>query len=369
MSELPIFQKIQDLDCDYELKFMAFSSNGHRVASCLNDGTILLWEADRQEKFQLVQELKAQSGSPSSLTFSPDSGRIVQCFDDRRIILWEADQQGRFQLVQELETQSGSASSVAFSPDGGRIVQCLDNKRIILWEADQQGRFQLVQELGAHGRYSGWLILPTFSPDGQRIASAGLEGTLLWEVNRQGRFRLAQELENLRCQELKFSPDGRQIVASAPNDGKVRLWEVDRQGTFQPAQVLKGDKALLIQVLPIFDDFDMSLPPAFSPNGRVIAAGSIKKKVRFWEADRHGRFQKVQTLKCGRVIFRIDFSPDSRRAALHYGDGIFLLEADRHKRFRIIAELKAPGMSTFSLDGLWVFSRFGANRIEIWKAA
>jgi WD40 repeat protein len=70
----------------------------------------------------------------------------------------------------------------------------------------------------------GQVLQAVFHPDGERLATAGYDGTIkIWGVGS------GQEVLTLRghrgpVMDVAFSPDGRQIV-SASRDGTVRIWD------------------------------------------------------------------------------------------------------------------------------------------------
>lgn len=98
---------------------VAFSPDGRRLASGSYGGEKpgRIW-ADKQGRFEQVQDLKDHGIIAYSVAFSPDGRRLASAsFANNTILIW-ADKQGMFEQVQELRGASGEVGVIAFSPDG-----------------------------------------------------------------------------------------------------------------------------------------------------------------------------------------------------------------------------------------------------------
>jgi WD40 repeat protein len=99
-----------------EVRGVAFSPDGTRIATASRDRTARVWDA-RTGTSEL--ELKGHSSWVLSVAFSPDGTRIVTGSSDRTARVWDA---GTGTPLLELKGHTGGVNSVAFRPDGTHIV-------------------------------------------------------------------------------------------------------------------------------------------------------------------------------------------------------------------------------------------------------
>lgn len=145
---------------------------------------------------------------------------------------------------------------------------------------------------------------------------------------------------------VDFSPDGQQI-ATASVDGTVKIWQPD--GTL--INTLKGHKALVRTI-------------KFSPDGNIIASAGDDKTIKFWRRD--GTLLKtIQTHASG--IWSIDFSPDGSTLISGGADSnveMWGINGKLLKRF----EGEKTGIRTvvFSRDGETIATANIDNTIKVW---
>jgi WD40 repeat protein len=116
--------------------------------------------------------------------------------------------------------------SVAFHPIRNIIaygVEMVQEKKgtVKIFDLDSK---RVVKELGGH---KAGISDVEFSPDGQLLASAGLDRKLqMWVVDQVDDLPIEMENNNGFVWKLSFSKDSNYLLASA-NDSEVRVWPTD----------------------------------------------------------------------------------------------------------------------------------------------
>ena len=156
-----------------------------------------------------------------AVAFSPDGHLLASGLEDAGTQLWDA---GTGQWLHTLSPDAtfwsemtGPVHAVAFSPDGRLLASASEDKTVRLWNP---ATGQHERTLTGHAR-GVWGV--AFSPDGRLLASASEDKTVrLWDpATGQHERTLAGHAGPVRS--VAFSPDGR-LLASAGDDGTVRLW-------------------------------------------------------------------------------------------------------------------------------------------------
>lgn len=150
---------------------------------------------------------------------------------------------------------------------------------------------------------------------------------------------------------IAFSPDGR-LLASGSIDTTIKLWETT---TWRELRTFSGHTAPVRWV-------------AFSPDGRWLASGANDKTVRLWNL---GAGREWRTLAGhGAQVASVAFSPDGRWLASGGADKTLKLwDVATGRELRTIPG-HAGGVEAiaFSPDGRWLASGGSDKTVKIWDA-
>jgi WD40 repeat protein len=146
-------------------------------------------------------------------------------------------------------------------------------------------------------RHRGSFSAMVLSPDGSRLATGGLDGTVrIWDVE-SGKLLRALVGHGSYCWGLDWSPDGSMLASGGSFDATVRIWD---SKTGYPLKVLKGHPNYVAQV-------------AWAPDGRsILGAGGQSGAVTHWEVAT-GRI--LGKFDLGRPVLSVSWNPDGKGLA------------------------------------------------------
>jgi WD40 repeat protein len=145
----------------------------------------------------------------------------------------------------------GLTHDAAFSPDSQRVVSAGDDGTIRVWAMGSGGQTVMLRG------HQGAVYHVAFSTDGHQVVSAGDGGTVRVWTWASGGDPIVLPGHQGTVLSAAFSPDGRQVV-SAGDDGTLRVWAWAKGG----APVVVSDHP------PGF----AATGAAFPPDGRLVVS-------------------------------------------------------------------------------------------------
>jgi Tol biopolymer transport system component len=195
---------------------------------------------------------------------------------------------------------------------------------------------------------------PTWSPDGTRLAF--LAGRLSLNSDNDTVALYVADADGSNVRKLTDCPE---IYSCAVATGSGLSWSPDSRsiaitsGHLYVVDVADGDRRRL-------PGGELTLAPAWSPDGSVIAVGTRLGQDETWQvrtvhADANeDDNSSVTTLVDGMPgVDGLDWSPDATRLVLSAADGLHVVDANGNDALKIVSQDRGegPGAATWSPDG------------------
>jgi WD40 repeat protein len=260
--------------------------------------------------------LKGHTARLNSVAWSSDGSRLATASSDETIRIWDATTGNQLLSLPD-HGYAGLVGRAAFSADGKRIATSSTASTAKVWDISAT----LNPSTGSGqnpGAITGKELLTlcchppgatafSFSPDGTRLATAGLDGLAkVWD-STTGKELLTLSGHTSPLSNVRYSPDGKRVATGGTDGAKV--WDA---ATGQALLTLSGHTGSVNAV-------------AFSSDGTRLATSGGDGTVKLWNvAIGSGRSEQPFTLydPRGRAIWSAAFSPDGKRLATSNNDGI-----------------------------------------------
>lgn len=219
---------------------LAFSPDGTKLAVG-DGGNIKLWEVSTEIHITTLTE---HTGLVWSVAFSPDGTKLASGSNDKTVKLWDA-MTGK--NIATLTGHTDDVESVAFSRDGRKLASGSRDKTVKLWDVltgkniatlgDKDSAAAVSRILRSMTRsgpksigHTARVSSVAFSPDGTKLVSGSVEGTLkLWEVKTGRDITTLQGRGDGLYTSVAFSPDDALIAQASGAVGTVELWDVSTE--------------------------------------------------------------------------------------------------------------------------------------------
>jgi WD domain, G-beta repeat len=210
---------------------LALSADGHLLALGGSDGTVRLWSVDERKWLPDLQ--LRHNGSVQVVAFNTNGTSLATGAADGTVIFWEISPDGGITGTL-LEGPGAAVSSIAFGPAEFILAVGKLDGTVRVWRGASRTRF--TDNLDAGSPVRGVAI----ASDGQMIATASDDGSLrLWTAFGGVLLAGPISVHKTGMRSIAFTPDAAGLL-TGQEDGSLALWSVEAllNGRVEPVGVL-----------------------------------------------------------------------------------------------------------------------------------
>jgi WD40 repeat protein len=197
--------------------------------------------------------------------------------------------------------------------------------------------------------HTGWTISAVFSPDGKKLATVGNSETKIWDTKNANLLTSISNIYGEKSYSSAFTPDGYEIAFGGNYEIEIR-------------NVNNGS---LIKNIWI----GSAVPSvAFSPDGKILAAGSKNKNITLWNTS---DWSLLKTLTGHEYeVYFVRFSPDGKKLVSSAENGaVIVWNIETGDQLMTLSGLKGWVFNVaYTPDGTKIIAGDATGKINIWNA-